>query len=1157
MMGRMLQMLQDMTQFINRICELVKCIIQQLASLYVQSAGAVLNPTGIHLQTVFEHIGTALGILITLDHIFEQGETFKEHWQQYKRVITSIKGAPAEYGMEESKLKPFEKLLQALEGKLMEGHIFKSCVTQIFDSMEVNVTQNQLLRDEFNINLRNIFVHLESRIGEINEMDQRQKFVGFCGLLVFQYQLYNVVDKKMLRAVWDVQRKLPAVHLLGNLVWFPGAFLMVQYPGLSKHLDKKVLSQSGSLTVEYLQAQDQSLARLSQQYYMDVSSWMIQMESALVSRGKQKDSMKEEVSARASLLINGMLLAHTISNTVRTVLSLHSSLARPMTKAAVLAICRLVELMKAIQVTFHRQSLSVMEYVTLIINQYEATMLTYLDAVSRSVQEVTLQDAKQKYTERSLDVLAALSVMKTALNGPGTADRRLVANLAYHFTLVVKKDKEEDKLPAIMRKLDAICELRLRVQEFCDCSFLYWHKEVLIPLYFKDLFEHPVDAHRLHYMFAAFRDCVPALRWSRHMEDTSPLLHMLESEVDGYLKDHILQPLCLAVEEDLRLSTHLHLKLDDRNPFKVGLRDLKHFMMVKPFRFFDRSVDMKAYVTHYLDMTFYNLTTVALHDWKTYGDMRSLAEHKYGLVMLEPHLPSATVEQGLDVLEIMRNIHVFVSHYCYNLNNQLFVERTSNSKHLNTINIRHIANSIGTHGTGSMNTTVNFTYQFLRKKFFIFSQFMYDEYIKARLLKEIRQFRESKTTWDQKTGELVALKKVPLRRLEDGIPNSALREIKALQESEENHHAQIKSYMLMLLKGVAYLHGNNIMHRDLKPANLLISSTGHLKIADFGLARVFSEDPARLYSHQVATSTVGGDDTIKAQHRLTHFPPTYHAPFTSGLLVVSYWSKITTDLPYHNFFFNMERATLGGLTLGPGFSNGNVHVAWLNWLGTIPPASNLTSNHRSLCLCAFLPSNLSCDSCIRLEAGGIVPNQLSHATCTLPLLNPGPSVNPPNVALSILKKKLWAIGCILGELLNSSPLFPGENDIDQLCCVLRVLGTPDEVTWPKMVELPDYKKISFPVMPPIPLEMVVPDASPEAIELLKRLLVYTDRISASKALLYPYFFTPPLPAHHSELPIPSRDAANPFVGESFDVSDPLEQFLVKPALLAPYVDLFT
>ena len=35
------------------------------------------------------------------------------------------------------------------------------------------------------------------------------------------------------------------------------------------------------------------------------------------------------------------------------------------------------------------------------------------------------------------------------------------------------------------------------------------------------------------------------------------------------------------------------------------------------------------------------------HDWKTYGDMRNLAEQKYGLVMLEPHLPSGTLEQVL------------------------------------------------------------------------------------------------------------------------------------------------------------------------------------------------------------------------------------------------------------------------------------------------------------------------------------------------------------------------------------------------------------------------------------------------------------------------------------------------------------------------------
>ncbi|NXD46817.1 CDK20 kinase, partial [Copsychus sechellarum] len=38
------------------------------------------------------------------------------------------------------------------------------------------------------------------------------------------------------------------------------------------------------------------------------------------------------------------------------------------------------------------------------------------------------------------------------------------------------------------------------------------------------------------------------------------------------------------------------------------------------------------------------------------------------------------------------------------------------------------------------------------------------------------------------TGELVALKKVPLRRPEDGLPPQTLREIKALREIEAHPH---------------------------------------------------------------------------------------------------------------------------------------------------------------------------------------------------------------------------------------------------------------------------------------------------------------------------------------------------------------------------------
>jgi len=122
--------------------------------------------------------------------------------------------------------------------------------------------------------------------------------------------------------------------------------------------------------------------------------------------------------------------------------------------------------------------------------------------------------------------------------------------------------------------------------------------------------------------------------------------------------------------------------------------------------------------------------------------MRFLGRSKYGLPLAEAFLPSGTLEQGLDVLEVMRNIHVFVGKYHYNMNNQFFIEHQSESKTLNTIGISTIANSIRTHGTGIMNTTVNFTYQYLRTMFDSFSQFLFDEHIKSPLSKEVRFFHD-------------------------------------------------------------------------------------------------------------------------------------------------------------------------------------------------------------------------------------------------------------------------------------------------------------------------------------------------------------------------------------------------------------------------------
>ncbi|KAF3814503.1 hypothetical protein GH733_017661 [Mirounga leonina] len=600
------------------------------------------------LQTMYEHLGELLTVLLTLDEIIDNHVTLKEHWTMYKRLLKSVHHNPSKFGIQEEKLKPFEKFLLKLEGQLLDGMIFQACIEQQFDSLNggVSVSKNSTFAEEFAHSIRSIFANVEAKLGEPSEIDQRDKYVGICGLFVLHFQIFRTIDKKFYKSLLDICKKVPAITLTANIIWFPDNFLIQKIPAAAKLLDRKSLQAIKIHRDTFLQQKAQSLTKDVQSYYVFVSSWMMKMESIL-SKEQRMDKFAEDLTSRCNVFIQGFLYAYSISTIIKTTMNLYMSMQKPMTKTSVKALCRLVELLK-----------------------------------KRVISD-------KKYSEQRLDVLSALVLAENTLNGPSTRQRRLIVSLA-------------------------------------------------------------LSVGTQMYMFSALRDCVPAMMHARHLESYEILLDCYDKEIMEILNEHLLDKLCKEIEKDLRLSVHTHLKLDDRNPFKVGMKDLALFFSLNPIRFFNRFIDIRAYVTHYLDKTFYNLTTVALHDWATYSEMRNLATQRYGLIMTEAHLPSQTLEQGLDVLEIMRNIHIFVSRYLYNLNNQIFIERTSNNKHLNTINIRHIANSIRTHGTGIMNTTVNFTYQFLKKKFYIFSQFMYDEHIKSRLIKDIRFFREVKDQNDHK-----------------------------------------------------------------------------------------------------------------------------------------------------------------------------------------------------------------------------------------------------------------------------------------------------------------------------------------------------------------------------------------------------------------------
>lgn len=224
-------------------------------------------------------------------------------------------------------------------------------------------------------------------------------------------------------------------------------------------------------------------------------------------------------------------------------------------------------------------------------------------------------------------------------------------------------------------------------------------------------------------------------------------LESFRSENWCALRETVIRQICQQLETYLRFEFHSNVD-NDLSPVASGHEQvlIKLFSKLQPIRVCGKEVLLKHHIEQYLNATFYNLTTVSLHDWRTYGEMRNLSKFQFDLDTSEDFLPTHTIEQGLDILQIMRNINVFVTKFLYNLNNQVFIESSSAGKSLNTININHVANSLRAHGAGIVNTTVNFTYQFLRNKFQIFSQFLFDEQIKSRLIKEAKFFGDKENT---------------------------------------------------------------------------------------------------------------------------------------------------------------------------------------------------------------------------------------------------------------------------------------------------------------------------------------------------------------------------------------------------------------------------
>ena len=125
---------------------------------------------------------------------------------------------------------------------------------------------------------------------------------------------------------------------------------------------------------------------------------------------------------------------------------------------------------------------------------------------------------------------------------------------------------------------------------------------------------------------------------------------------------------------------------------------------------------------------------------------------------------------------------------------------------------------------------------------------------------------------------------------------------------------------------------------------------------------------------------------------------------------------------------------------------------------------------------------------------------------------------------------MWAVGCVMAELLSGRPLLPGKDDVNQLKLILELCGTPAKKDLPeRWASLSGIEWGDEGV--PSQMRMRFAALRPQAQDLLARMLTLdpAKRISASDALDHIYFWgNDPAPCDPSFIPIPKGDGLHEY-----------------------------
>ena len=754
--SRILPYLNEIKDKIYKLLTIAINLIKQLASLYGEQNNQFYHTSYkfFTFDLAFEYLGKILSYFLAIDTVVQQNEYIKDHWDKYRTLLLQIKNNLSEFNMTEEQRKKLDKLVKKINAPIFDNTCYKQCIQILLQrSGEVSPAGTGIKP----LNTCTVFNHhlysflttkiktIYSNLNTTTESYEPIQLFHYLSLFGFYLILNPSADNKsILKAVWQVQKKIASIPLVGissfNIESFLNGFKEFKNISLEpSNVTKHVKSELAAL--------EKQLPYLINTYNVKTISWTTKIEtffydSETFSQNKNSNSeiLIDSGTKKAKLIIEGLCIANYLRKNISYILETHLNLGTQLTQELINSITSGLELIKVIESEFNK----LMRVIGLNLNILNRALLSPIQAILKKVAEIAqkkYKDGKSTNEELYKNALSGCTIFY-ACSQAVQSELRLVIEKLIISTLSAKEMMDESSAKILNENIwmaELINQLSREVKRCTDCSFLYLYQNI-IPTSYKYIYSD--RPKRLYYFMMAVNDIEKPLYYCKYREnDGIEMIKLLRKTSFETFEGYFLKKLAKEIEDDIRVQVHSSFieGLESANYSDVNFNT---YLNIKNFKFFDKVISIRRYIEEHLNMNFYKLTTLNLNNAQTYQQMRVLAKHKFGLNLHEVILPNQKLDQGKDILEIIRNLGKFSKSYTHNMHSQIFIEINSESSYINIIGVQQIINSLYTHGKGIVNSIINKAFGYISKTITNLLRILLDDYILS-LLKDERTF------WDQ------------------------------------------------------------------------------------------------------------------------------------------------------------------------------------------------------------------------------------------------------------------------------------------------------------------------------------------------------------------------------------------------------------------------